>query len=161
MTSRAILLCYVELDRNIASLGCSLYIIFLAQERFIFHDDSLSRTLSLVCTLSLAVPISVSVPVVTLDLDAEHFLCRKRPKCLGAVPCLGSVCEPIVGNIVVVRIERVGPSPRVAGTAVRFRVQRWGNNRIRQATYRQLFLKFPLTKRSGAPSCLRLAVWDG
>lgn len=125
MTSGAILLCYVELDRNIASLGCSLYIILLAKERLIFHDDSLSRTFSLVCTLSLAVSVPIAVSVVVLDLDAEHFLRRKCPKCLGAVPSFRSVRERVIGNIVVVRVERVGPSPRVASTAVRGKVQRW------------------------------------
>jgi hypothetical protein len=150
-----------ELDRNIASLGFSPIHYFPRTERLIFNNDSLSRTFSLVCTFSLAVAATVAVSVVALDLDAEHFLCRKCPKCLGAVPSLRSVRERIVGNIVVVRVEGVRPSPRVACTAVRCEVQRGGSNRMNRSTYRQLFLKFPLTKRSGAPSCLRLAVWNG
>jgi hypothetical protein len=74
-------------------------------------------------SFSLSLSVALAVPVVAVDLDTQNLLSGISPKGLGVVPRISGVGERVVGDVIVVRVEGVGSSPRVACPTLESRQQ--------------------------------------
>lgn len=81
------------------------------------HHFSQATGVSCLLFLTGSLVLSFAFAIVALDLDTEHFFGSKLPKGLRAVPSLGSVRKRVVGNIVIVRVEGIRSTVRIAGSA--------------------------------------------